>query len=1035
MSKQNARVLKALCFTLLFFITISLCAQNRLTGKVINQSDNQPIVGATVQEKGTTNATQTANDGSFAITVGNNARLVITVVGYAAQEVAVNGRSNFSISLQAVSTGLNEVVVIGYGTQRRTNVTSAISSIDSKTLNELPVPNLSQALQGRMAGVSVVNNGTPGSQPIVRIRGISSISFSSDPLYVVDGVPTGDISSFDMRDVESVDVLKDASAAAIYGSRATNGVIIITTKKGKRDGKLHVGLNSYYGVQRVTERLDLLDREGFMKYAVAYRGSQVPRLLAPWASTAIYNGTSQTYGQTNTNWQDEYFRDGLITETNISLNGGNEISRFNASAGYFDQKGTAPNVAFKRYNFKLTSEHNLSKVFTFGETIFASNSIRKGDNNSGGTRSNLVNVIRMMPHMPVYDPTTNGGFRGVNSFLDGGDPTNPIEDAVLKNPTQNTTAKILGNAFLDINFTSWLKFKSSFGIDYADGLFYRFQPVFNDSGTINGSSATQATITNNRGLSTVLLYTEQLTFDKKFGQHHLTATGVFESQHQKTKSENASGNQPSNNLRVLQNALNQSVSTSTGENFLVSLLGRVNYDFAGKYILSAAIRRDGLSVWAPGKKWGNFPSASLGWKIDQESFMKNQSLISQLKLRGGYGVTGINGVLLGNTPWLVNVDANSSAYPFNNGNPGGLGSSINQLGNRDLEWETTKQTNVGVDLGILHNKITLTADYFHRQTDNLILGVTVPPSFGYINNTVIKNIGSMENNGLEFVLGYNGQAGDFSWNASANASFIKNKVLKLAEGLTNLPAGADAADFGGWDVTNTEPGQSIQYFYGFIVDGIFQNASEVTSSPFQTASTAAGDLKFRDLNKDGKIDASDRTYLGSYLPKVSYGLNISANYKNLDLGIFFQGVQGNKIYNDTRVITEGMIRFFNAGKQVLNAWTPTNTNTNIPRAIANDPNGNSRTSTRFLENGSYLRLKNVALGYNFSSRQLTSWTKGTVSSFRIYVSGQNLLTFTNYTGYDPEVGNRTGSSLTNGIDWAIYPQPKAVQVGIQVNFQ
>jgi TonB-dependent starch-binding outer membrane protein SusC len=1036
MSKQSDHVLKALCFSLFFLISISLHAQNRVTGKVINQSDNQPIVGATVQEKGTTNATQTANDGSFAITVSNNARLVITVVGYAAQEVPVNGRSNFSISLQAVSTGLNEVVVIGYGTQRRTNVTSAISSIDSKTLNELPVPNLSQALQGRMAGVSVVNNGTPGSQPIVRIRGISSISFSSDPLYVVDGVPTGDISSFDMRDVESVDVLKDASAAAIYGSRATNGVIIITTKKGKRDGKLHVGLNSYYGVQRVTERLDLLDREGFMKYAVAYRGSQVPRLLAPWVSTPIYNGTSQTYGQTNTNWQDEYFRDGPITETNISLNGGNEISRFNASAGYLEQKGTAPNVAFKRYNFKLTSEHNLSKVFTFGETIFAANSIQNGDNNSGGTRSNLVNVIRMMPHMPVYDPTTNGGFRGVNSFLDGGDPTNPIEDAVLKNPTRNTTAKILGNAFLDINFTSWLKFKSSFGIDYANGLFYRFQPVFNDSGTINGSSATQATITNNRFISTVLLYTEQLTFDKKFGQHHLTATGVFESQHQKTKSENASGNQPSNNLRVLQNALNQSVSTSTGENFIVSVLGRVNYDFAGKYILSAAMRRDGLSVWAPGHKWGNFPSASVGWKIDQESFMKNVTVISQLKLRGGYGITGINGVgPFGNTPWLVNVDANSSAYPFNNGNPGGLGSSVNQLGNKELEWETTKQTNIGVDIGILHNKITLTADYFHRQTDNLILAVTVPPSFGYINNTVIRNVGAMKNDGLEFVLGYNGQAGDFSWNASANASFIKNKVLSLAPGLTNLPAGGDAADFGGWDVTNTEPGQSVQYFYGFIVDGIFQTAPEVTGSPFQTAATAPGDLKFRDLNKDGKIDASDRTYLGSYLPKVSYGLNISANYKNLDLGIFFQGVQGNKIYNDTRVITEGMIRFFNAGKQVLNAWTPTNTNTNIPRAIANDPNGNSRTSTRFLENGSYLRLKNIVLGYNFSSRQLTSLTKGTVSSFRIYISGQNLLTFTKYTGYDPEVGNRTGSSLTNGIDWAIYPQPKAVQVGIQVNFQ
>jgi hypothetical protein len=296
-------------------------------------------------------------------------------------------------------------------------------------------------------------------------------------------------------------------------------------------------------------------------------------------------------------------------------------------------------------------------------------------------------------------------------------------------------------------------------------------------------------------------------------------------------------------------------------------------------------------------------------------------------------------------------------------------------------------------------------------------------------------VGALQNNGLEFLLGYNGRAGDFRWNASANASFVKNKVLKLAPGLSNLTGGADAADFGGWDVTNTEPGQPIQYFYGFIVDGIFQTATEVAGSPTQTTATAAGDLKFRDLNKDGKIDASDRTYLGSYLPKVSYGLNVSADYKSFDLGIFFQGVQGNKIYNDTRVITEGMIRFFNAGTQVLNAWTSSNTNTNIPRAVANDPNGNARTSTRFLENGSYLRLKNISLGYTIPSARLNSWTRGTVSNFRIYVSGQNLLTFTDYSGYDPEVGNRTGSSLTNGIDWAIYPQPKAVQVGIQVNFQ
>jgi TonB-linked SusC/RagA family outer membrane protein len=477
------------------------------------------------------------------------------------------------------------------------------------------------------------------------------------------------------------------------------------------------------------------------------------------------------------------------------------------------------------------------------------------------------------------------------------------------------------------------------------------------------------------------------------------------------------------------------------------VLGRINYDFAGKYILSASMRRDGLSVWAPGKKWGNFPAASIGWNIDQESFMENVELISALKLRGGYGITGINGTSLGNTPWLVNVSGNSSSYPFNNAvPPNGLGSSINSLGNRDLEWETTKQTNVGVDVAILNNKLTLTAEYFYRKTDNLILNVQTPPSFGYPNRGVRQNVGSLENKGFELELGYNDRVGEFKWNASANASFIRNEVLKLAPGIPNLEAGAEGTDFSAFNITNTEPGRPIQYFYGFIVDGIFQSKAEVDASPAQnnpapnvaydpTKHTSPGDIKFRDLNKDGKIDASDRTYLGSYLPKVAYGLNLSSEYKNFDLIVFFQGVQGNKIYNNTRVITEGMIRFFNAGTQVLNAWTPTNTNTDIPRAVNADPNGNSRVSTRFLEDGSYLRLKNLTLGYRIPSARLSSLTRGAVSGVRFYVSGQNLFTVTDYTGYDPEVGTRTGGNQTNSIDWAVYPQPKTFQVGIQVNFQ
>lgn len=535
-------------------------------------------------------------------------------------------------------------------------------------------------------------------------------------------------------------------------------------------------------------------------------------------------------------------------------------------------------------------------------------------------------------------------------------------------------------------------------------------------------------------MSTVQLYTQQLTFDKDFGSHHVNAIAVYEVQTQQTKQENASGQQESNDLKTLNNAKNVSVQTLVGENTLISYLGRLNYDYKGKYILSAAIRRDGLSVWAPGKKWATFPSASVGWRIDQENFMLDQSTISELKLRGGYGLTGLNGTVLGNTPWLVTVNANSAQYPFNNNITGGPASSIQRLGNKELEWETTKQMNIGLDLGLLQNKFTLSLEYYNRKTDNLILSVPLPPTMGFITSTVSQNVGSMKNNGFEAQVGFNDREGAFTWFASANLSVVTNQVTRLAEGVTNIEAGGDA-DFGSYNITNTAVGQAIQSFYGWKVIGIFQNQQEVKNSPTQTASTAPGDLKFEDLDKNGVIDGNDRQFLGSFIPKLTYGFNLGANYKNFDFSAFFQGVQGNKIYNATRVITEGMVRFFNAGTQVLNAWTTSNTNTDIPRAISSDPNQNARPSTRFLEDGSYLRLKNVMLGYNIPANTLASVTKGTIKNFRIYVSAQNILTFTKYSGYDPEVGNRTpNSSLTNGIDFAVYPQPKAFQVGLQVGF-
>ena len=1009
----------------------------------VTKDNGEPVSGATVVVKGTTKATTTDSKGAFSIDVEDDARaLEVTFVGMLPQEVSIVGKNSLAITLSADNKAMDAVVVIGYGTQRKALVTGAITSVSGKTLNELPAIDIAQALQGRSSGLTVTNNGSPGTSPIVRIRGISSISFASDPLYVVDGFPTGDLATIDTRDIESVDVLKDASAAAIYGSRATSGVIIITTKKGRRDGKVAVNYDSYFGAQKVTSRLDLLDREGFMKYAIAYRGAQIPRLTAPQIDQPVYAGASQTYGQTNTDWQDAYFRTGLMTQHNLGLSGGNEVSRFYTSAGFTDQQGTAPSVAYRRYNFRINSDHVISKVFTFSQNLYTAFGDQGYDNNETQSRTNLVNVIKMMPHIPVYDPTSNGGYRGVDAPRDGGDPTNPIEDAELKNPGNRRRVKVFGTASLDINFTSWLKFKSTFGVDYANSLDYRFSPIFSDNGTVAGSSATQATITNNRALSTVLLYTQQLTFDRTFQDHHLNVIGVYEQQNQETKNENANGFQPSNELRTLNNATNVGVQSLVGENSLISFLGRANYDYQSKYLLSVAVRRDGLSVWAPGRKWATFPSASIGWRIDQEEFMKGQTDISELKIRAGYGITGLNGAQLGNTPWLVSVAANSALYPFNNSQTGGLASSIPGLGNQDLEWEKTKQLNIGVDVGLFRNKFTVSAEYYDRKTDNLILSVPLPPSFGYINTTVNQNVGGMTNKGFDFQVGYNDKEGPFTWTASANASFIKNNVTKLAEGVSNIEAGSEN-DFGAAPITNTAVGHAIQSFFGYEVEGIFQTKADITKHAKQVPSllpsgldgTQPGDLMFKDQNGDGVIDAKDRVFLGSFLPKVSYGLNLGANFKNFEASVFFQGVQGNKIYNATRVLTEGMIRFFNAGTQVLNAWTPTNTNTNIPRAIAADPNQNARPSTRFLEDGSYLRLKNVMLGYRLPAEKLNSLTNGRVKNLRLYVSAQNLLTFTDYSGYDPEVGNRTpNSSLTSGIDYAVYPQPKSFLVGLQVGF-
>jgi TonB-linked SusC/RagA family outer membrane protein len=1032
---------------LLFAFTIVNAQSSRpVQGKVTDET-GKPLIGVTVAVKNTNRGTLTTADGTYSINASPGEILTFTFVGYTLTERTVGSGSRYDISLAPQSQLLEQMVVIGYGTQRKSSLTGSVASVSSKTINELPVGNIQQALQGRVAGLTVTNNGTPGSDPLVRIRGISSISYASDPLYVIDGFPTANLANFDSKDVQSVEVLKDASAAAIYGSRATNGVIIITTRKGSRDGKAHINLDTYTGVQTAWKKLDLLNTQQYLAYERTLNSAagiaKPPRLEDANFNQPIYEGASQTFAQTNTDWQDAYFKNGLITQTNLSVSGGNEKSRYFTSGGYFKQEGIAQGVNYHRGNFRINSEHNLSKIFTIGQHLLLSYSKQRYDNTSGN-RTRLANVIRGLPYLPVYDPTTDGGFRNAENSVDGADPTNPVEDALLLGDAHRQVFKLLGTVYAQVNLTPWLNFRSTFGTDYVTQFQHEFLPIFNDK----GRNAAVATITDQRANRTTLLFTEQLTFDKTFGKHRINAVAVFERQSAENFGESQKGNQSTNDIETFVGATNVTAFSTNTATLIQSYIGRLNYEFAGKYLLSGTIRRDGLSVWAPGSKFQNFPSVSAGWRIDQESFLKPVTAISELKLRGGWGVTGLNAIgifpalqnsiLANEYPWQAIVQANGATYPFGNTLSVGNGSYYNQLASSSLEWEKTKQVNVGLDLGLFNNKITLSAEWYRRQTDNLILTIPTPASFGFAGAGSQLNAASMKNTGVDIQLGYNKTTGAFTWNLNGNIGFIRNRIVSLNTPGATIDAGSDA-DFGNGNITRTVAGQPIQSFYGYLVDGIFQSQDEVNKSPSQipgtdpTKSTAPGDIRFKDLNGDGKITADDRTFLGSYVPDFSYALNYSGAYRNFDVSLFFQGVQGNKIFNGTRVLTEGMARLFGAGVEVLNAWTPGNTSTDVPRAISGDPNQNARISDRWIEDGSYLRLKNVIIGYTIPQSSLQSLTNGAISSFRVYVSSQNLLTFTGYKGWDPEIGTKN-TTLTNGIDYGQYPSARSFQFGLQVGF-
>lgn len=1000
---------------------------------VVSDDKGDPLPGASVKLKGTDRGTSTNEAGRFIISVPNEGgTLTISYVGYETSEVAVRRAGQYNVSMKVRIDAGEELIVVGYGIQRRKSVTGAISRVSSEDVKALTVTDPRQALQGRVPGLTVVNNGSPGESPIIRIRGIGSINYASDPFYVVDGFPGGDMSMIDSRDIESIEVLRDASSAAIYGSRAANGVVIVTTKKGRRSSKLNVNVDSYYGIQTRWNKLDLLNTDQYIQYATALKQNAGSALPARFTNldAPVYQGATQTYRQTNTNWQDEMFRTSPITQTNISLLSGNDKSRMYTSAGFVKQEGIMIGTDYQRFNLRFNSDHNLSDRVTLGHTLAIATEEKTNENNAGG-RTQLKHIIHNVPYIPVKDPTLPGGYRGPSGD-DGSDPQNPVRVA-LQDISRNNTFKLLGSGFVEVKIIKGLKYKFTAGANYSNFINRENLPIYNESfnaRTINNVRQTQATYRS-------IYLSNQLTYEKSIGKHNFNVTAIGEKQDGRNRFLFGGGGYTTNELQQVTSSLRDAgVNGGLAEDILYSYIGRLNYEYDGKYLLSGSVRRDGSSVFAPGNKWANFPSVSAGWRVSEEEFLRNSNIISELKLRGSWGKMGFNGI--GNYAWQAVLLQNTAPVLGGDRQPGAY---FNALGNSDLKWEITTMTNFGVDLGFLRNKLSVSAEYYIRKTEGLILQTPLAPSLGFSSSTP-ANVGSMENKGFELMATYVKTSGSFTWDVSANISTVKNKVLSFGENIKSPIFAGSNADFGGFDITRTQVGQTVQSFYGWQVESIFQNQGEIDAANLKDgdattlyqANAKPGDIKFRDNNNDGVINADDRVVLGSFIPKLTYGANFTGKYKNFDFTLFLQGVQGNKIYNGTKVLTQGMLRLFGAGVEVLDAWTPTNTNTDIPRAVDGDPNNNSRTSDRFLEDGSYLRVKILSVGYRIPQGTLARIAKGSISSFRFYISGQNLLTLTKYTGYDPEVGSRFASALTSGIDYGQFPQARTILAGVQIGF-
>lgn len=985
----------------------------QVKGKVLD-SNGDPIIGASVVVKGSTNGAVTDLDGNYILTnVSAGATIAITYVGFLPQQVVANSTTLKNITLHEDNKTLEELVVIGYGTQRKADLTGSVANIDASKLNTQSNTTIGQALQGKISGVDIVSQGgQPGSGSRIMVRGIGTLN-NAAPLYIVDGMYMSSIDHINPSDIQSIDVLKDASSAAIYGSRAANGVVIITTKSGTNtDGVPTINLTANIGVNAPSKYLKLLNASEWAQVTTASRAASGLKSLEM---------AQDLSSKEDNDWQDIMFNPALMQNYNLSVQGGGKYSTYYNSFGYTNQDGTMKGTNFQRYT--MQSKFDLKKgIFNMGTNIILE--YDKDKPMLSEIRGGMVgHTIQAIPTLSRYDSNKTGGYGALSGdVVNLYNPLGMCDDNLMRRRRDN--AKVYANIYFSVEPIKGLKYKLNFTPDFQ---FYRYNKYLSlyDFG-LNKNGITQTTEQQTRTRN--ILLENLLTYDHTFGDHKISLLAGYSYQDTQYRYLSGSGQgMPYGIMELDAAASGLATSGNSYRSVLTSILGRVFYSYKDRYLITATIRRDGSSKFGKNHHYGNFPSVSLGWNIAEESFIKkNVKWLDQLKLRAGYGVLGNQEIDNYQYSSVVTTGIN---YPDGNG---GLvqGAFPKNFANPDIKWESTAMTNIGIDMLALNSRLSLTMDYYVKNTSDILLEVPIPISTGGANDPV-RNAGKIRNSGLEFNLGWTDRpSDDFSYSINAIGSFNKNKVVEMGSESQFITGGTV---HGGTYTTKTLAGYPIGGFWLIPCDGYFNSTQEVQAysknGTLIQPSAEPGDIKFKDTNNDGTINDGDRVYCGSPFPDFTYSLNGSVTYKSFDFAFTLQGVMGNKIYNATRLELEDVTRGTNYLSTVLDSWTETNHNSTTPRLVWTDPNRNARSeSDRFLESGAYLRLRTIQLGYTLPKNLFN----GVIKKARVYVDIDNLFTITGYSGYTPDVN--ASSVYQRGFDEFIYPANRTFMLGVNLSF-